>query len=49
MRLKGKGLPDKVNGDQYVVLNIATPPIKTDKDKVFYQKMEDHFKWNPRK
>jgi curved DNA-binding protein len=48
MRLRGKGLPGSVAGDQYVVINIATPPAKTDVDRKFYQKMQDHFKWNPR-
>ena len=49
MRLRGKGLPGSVTGDQYVVINIMTPPINNNADKVFYEKMEKHFKWNPRK
>lgn len=48
MRLRGKGLPGHVAGDQYVVINILTPPIKTDADRELYEKMEHHFKWNPR-
>ena len=49
MRLRGKGLPGKVAGDQYVVINIVTPPIKSDADKKMYEKMKNHFQWNPRK
>ena len=49
MRLRGKGLPGKVAGDQYVVINILTPPIKNDADQKMYEKMEKHFQWNPRK
>ncbi len=49
MRLRGKGLPGKVAGDQYVVINIVTPPIESDADKKMYEKMQKHFQWNPRK
>ncbi|RTZ64964.1 MAG: J domain-containing protein [Aquificaceae bacterium] len=49
MRLRGKGLPGSVTGDQYVVINIMTPPINNNADKMFYEKMEKHFKWSPRK
>lgn len=48
MRLRGKGLPGEVNGDQYVVINVATPPAKTDADRDFYKKMKTHFKWDAR-
>ena len=48
MRLRGKGLPGQVAGDQYVVISILTPPVKTDADRELYEKMEHHFKWNPR-
>ena len=49
MRLRGRGLPGKVAGDQYVVINILTPPAKTDEDREIYEKMQNHFQWNPRK
>jgi curved DNA-binding protein len=49
MRLRGKGLPGRVAGDQYVVLNIITPAAETDADRKLYQQMQNHFKWNPRK
>ena len=49
MRLRGKGLPGVVTGDQYVVINIMTPPVNNDADKMMYEKMKAHFKWSPRK
>ena len=49
MRLRGKGLSGNVVGDQYVVINIVTPPVNNDADKMFYEKMKSHFKWSPRK
>ncbi|MEH6455089.1 MAG: DnaJ C-terminal domain-containing protein [Cocleimonas sp.] len=48
MRLKGRGLPGAVNGDQFVVLQIVTPPIKTDDDRAFYEDMQKKFDWEPR-
>ncbi len=48
MRLKGRGLPGTVNGDQLVVLQIVTPPIKTDDDRAFYEDMQKKFDWVPR-
>ncbi|WP_299872199.1 DnaJ C-terminal domain-containing protein [uncultured Cocleimonas sp.] len=52
MRIKGRGLPGKtstdLSGDEYVVIQIATPPAETDKDKKFYKEMEKKFDWKPR-
>lgn len=48
MRLKGKGLPGKVRGDQFVTLQIVTPPAKTEADKNFYEEMQKKFDWSPR-
>ena len=48
MRLKGRGLPGSPTGDQYVVLQIVTPPADTDDKKTFYQEMEKKFDWSPR-
>jgi len=48
MRLKGRGLPGKVQGDQFVVLQIVTPPAKSDEDKKFYEDMQKKFDWSPR-
>lgn len=48
MRLKNRGLPGNITGNQYVVLQIVTPPANTDKDRTFYQEMAKKFDWNPR-
>ncbi len=52
MRIKGRGLPGKTganqSGDQFVVIQIATPPVETDTDKEFYLEMEKKFDWRPR-
>lgn len=48
MRLKGRGLPGKTAGDQFVILQIMTPNAVTDDQKVFYRKMADTFTFNPR-
>lgn len=48
MRLKGRGLPGRPNGDQYVVLQIALPPVKTADDRALMEKMRDRMPFNPR-
>lgn len=49
LRLKGRGLPNKPNhGDQYVLLQIATPPAKTDADRALYEQMAKEMPFNPR-
>ncbi|PHS70037.1 MAG: cytochrome C biogenesis protein [Methylophaga sp.] len=48
MRLKGRGLPGKEPGDQFVVLQIMTPPADTDEAKEFYQQMSEELNFNPR-
>lgn len=49
LRLKGKGLGGAKAGDQYVTLQIMTPPANEQSEKAFYQSMADRFKFNPRK
>lgn len=50
LRLKGRGLPGKPHaGDQYIVLQIETPPAKTDADRALYEKMAQEMPFNPRK
>ncbi len=49
LRLKGKGLGGVKAGDQYVTLQIMTPPANEQSEKAFYQSMADRFKFNPRK
>ena len=52
MRIKGRGLPGKTgsdqSGDQFVIIQIATPPAETEEDKKFYEEMEKKFDWKPR-
>jgi curved DNA-binding protein len=50
MRLKGKGIPAKVAGDLYVVLEIMTPKPESDAQKAVYETMQSEFSdFNPRK
>ncbi len=48
MRLKGRGFPGQPVGDQYVILQMMTPPAKTEAAKSFYQQMAQQFSFNPR-
>ena len=48
LRLKGKGLPGKPPGDQYVVLKIVTPPADTPEAKKLYEEMAKVMPMNPR-
>jgi len=48
MRLKGRGFPGRPAGDQYVILQMMTPPAKTEAAKSFYQQMAQQFSFNPR-
>ena len=42
-RLKGKGLPSKAPGDEYVTLNVIVPIAKSEADTEFYKKMQEQF------
>jgi curved DNA-binding protein len=48
LRLKGRGLPGKTPGDQYVVLHIVTPPADTEARRAFYRRMAQEMPFNPR-
>lgn len=48
LRLKGRGLPGKPPGDQYVTLKIVTPPADSQARKEFYRKMSEELSFNPR-
>lgn len=48
MRLKGRGLPGKTPGDQYVVLHIETPPALTEEHRAFYERMRRELPFDPR-
>uniref|UniRef100_Q31E19 Chaperone protein DnaJ n=1 Tax=Hydrogenovibrio crunogenus (strain DSM 25203 / XCL-2) TaxID=317025 RepID=Q31E19_HYDCU len=49
LRIKGRGLGkgDKA-GNQYIVVQIHTPPADTDEAKAFYEKMAEEMPFNPR-
>lgn len=48
LRLKGRGLPAKVPGDLYVVVDVVTPPANTDAERAAYTAFRDAFTFNPR-
>lgn len=48
LRLKGRGLPGAVTGDQIVTLKIVTPPAETPEAKDFYRRMARELPMNPR-
>lgn len=48
LRLKGKGLPSKKEGDFYVVVHITLPPADSATSKEAYESMKDSFDFNPR-
>ncbi|MCU7938212.1 MAG: DnaJ domain-containing protein [gamma proteobacterium symbiont of Bathyaustriella thionipta] len=48
LRLKGRGLPGKDTGDQFVVLQIMTPDANTEALKELYEKMSELSQYNPR-
>jgi len=48
MRLKGRGMPGTVTGDQFVEIMIQTPPADSDEANEFYRQMQDQFNFNPR-
>lgn len=43
IRIKGRGLPGNPAGDQYVILSIHNPEIKTDAQKELFAKMKEVF------
>lgn len=48
MRLKGRGLPGKEPGDEFVILQIMTPTADSDKAKKLYMQMAEEMPFNPR-
>ena len=48
MRLKDRGLPGDPAGDQYVLLEIVTPPADTEAAKEHYRRMAAAFEFHPR-
>jgi curved DNA-binding protein len=48
LRLKGRGLPGPVPGDQFVELKIALPPADTPSARELYERMRDEIDFDPR-
>ena len=48
LRLKGRGLPGKPAGDQYVSLEIVVPPADTPEAEALYRKMAAAMDFDPR-
>ena len=48
LRLKGRGLPGRPGGDQYVVLEIVAPPADTPEAESLYRKMAQAMDFDPR-
>lgn len=48
LRLKGRGLPGKQSGDQYVILQIQTPLATTEAHCRLYEQMAKEMPFNPR-
>ena len=48
LRLKGRGLPGNPAGDEYVVLEIQTPPADTEQARAFYRRMANELPFDPR-
>lgn len=47
LRVKGKGIPAKITGDMYVIINIVLPPASDDKARKVYEEMKE-LNFNPR-
>ncbi|KAB7624386.1 DnaJ C-terminal domain-containing protein [Alkalilimnicola sp. S0819] len=48
LRLRGRGLPGKPPGDQYVRLRVVTPPADSAKARKFYERMAKELPMDPR-
>ncbi len=48
MRLKGRGLPGRPDGDMLVEIQIHTPPADSEQQQDFYKDMQNQFRFNPR-
>jgi curved DNA-binding protein len=43
MRLRGRGMPGKTPGDQFITLQIHAPPAQTEAQRELYEKMAQVF------
>jgi curved DNA-binding protein len=49
MRLRGRGMPGRTPGDQFVTLEIHAPPATTDAQRKLYEEMAKAFDYDPRR
>lgn len=49
LRLRGRGLPGKTPGNQYMVVQIMTPPARDESARAFYREMAQKLPFNPRR
>ena len=48
LRLKGRGLPGKSPGDQYVILKVVVPPASNERQRELYQELAREQAFDPR-
>jgi curved DNA-binding protein len=48
LRIKGKGLPGKVPGDLFVILDVLFPPADSEAARKIYRDMQQEFSFDPR-
>ena len=48
LRLKGRGIPARLPGDLYLVLEVVLPPADSDKARALYETMARELAFNPR-
>lgn len=48
LRLKSRGIPAKIPGDLYVVLQIVLPPADDEKSRAIYKRMHEEMSFDPR-
>ena len=49
MRLRGRGMPGRTPGDQFVTLEIQTPAAETEAQRKLYEQMATSFDFDPRR
>jgi len=48
LRLRGKGMPGRNAGDQYVALQVAMPPRQTERSRELFRELSEEVPFNPR-
>ncbi len=47
-RLKGRGMPGKSPGDQFVILKVVVPPASSDRQRELYEQLQQEQAFDPR-